>query len=758
MTAPRSTTWLITGVTGFLGKVVLEELLRREGELGLREVVVVIRAKGGRNAAERFKKEVVPAKCFSGLKPDWPSKVTVVDGDLGRPGLSLNAESLAIVGRVTHVVHSAASVNFNLPAGEAAAANITASLNMLDVVRPVPSLQRFIYVSTAYVTPNHGKGLAIPEALVPLPVPASELYARILAGETTDEELLALTGHPNTYTFTKCISEHLIAERVGAIPLSIVRPSIISAARATPFPGWIDSTSGFGAFVILIGLGHLRAVVGDPRARLDLVPVDDVATRVVGAAIEDRAPMQVTHAVAGLKFSPTVDECRRAIEHWFTLHRSERRPSLGYLGRSRFKFQVANWWHHRLPILIGAMRGPRHKRQAEKLASRLAYINEVFPYFTTRSFDYQTSRPLPATHLPGPYVTMVCRGIARHVLRRDDAEWVLAGRKSVLSEFDWRWAVGQPRGNAWVRFGSWCVTKFLRRTTEEVTVDLPSFERARLATPDGAAFVLVPSHRSYLDFVLCSYLAFSRPDLGFPIPHIAATMEFGKIPVLGWLLSAMHAFYLRRGTGKEDPELTRRVCDLIERGHALEFFPEGTRSRTREWLPAKRGLMRALQATGKHCALLPISISYDRLPEERSFHLELTGGPKPEMRLRGLLRWARRAWRGEVSLGRVHIACGAPVMLDAGSDVHQVADAVMAELKGAMAITTFHLDAYLAHHPIAGLDAKGLRKLIESRGGRVLSSALTPDETLTAPIAATMREHFAAYLTTVPAPALETVA
>jgi hypothetical protein len=97
-------------------------------------------------------------------------------------------------------------------------------------------------------------------------------------------------------------------------------------------------------------------------------------------------------------------------------------------------------------------------------------------------------------------------------------------------------------------------------------------------------------------------------------------------------------------------------------------------------------------------------------------------------------------------------------MLDAGSDVHQVADAVMAELKGAMAITTFHLDAYLAHHPIAGLDAKGLRKLIESRGGRVLSSALTPDETLTAPIAATMREHFAAYLTTVPAPALETVA
>jgi hypothetical protein len=127
------------------------------------------------------------------------------------------------------------------------------------------------------------------------------------------------------------------------------------------------------------------------------------------------------------------------------------------------------------------------------------------------------------------------------------------------------------------------------------------------------------------------------------------------------------------------------------------------------------------------------------------------------MRLRGLLKWAGRAWRGKVALGRVHIACGAPVILDPSSDVYQVADAVMAELKGAMAITSFHLEAYLAHHPIPGHDAKSLRKLIESRGGRVLASALTPDETLTAPIALTMREHFAPYLEQVESPVLEAV-
>ena len=85
MIAPGSTTWLLTGVTGFLGKVVLEELFRRAEELQLREVLVVIRAKGGRDASERFRKEVVPAKCFSGLTGDWASRVTVIDGDLAKP-------------------------------------------------------------------------------------------------------------------------------------------------------------------------------------------------------------------------------------------------------------------------------------------------------------------------------------------------------------------------------------------------------------------------------------------------------------------------------------------------------------------------------------------------------------------------------------------------------------------------------------------------------------------------------------------------
>jgi glycerol-3-phosphate O-acyltransferase len=243
-----------------------------------------------------------------------------------------------------------------------------------------------------------------------------------------------------------------------------------------------------------------------------------------------------------------------------------------------------------------------------------------------------------------------------------------------------------------------------------------------------------------------SYLAFARPDLGIPIPHIAATMEFGKIPVLGRVLAAMHAFYLRRGTGREDPDLTRRVHALIRQGKTLEFFIEGQRSRSREFLAPKRGLLRCLQATGTRCTLLPVALTYDRVPEEAAFAAELSGAPKPKMRIGPLVSWVVAVWRGRIDLGRIHIACGEAIHLDEQCDVGEVSWEVIERLRDASAVTTYHLEAYLSHHAEDGMDAAALRAAIEERGGKVLESPLRPPADLHPLIAGTLRQQFAHFL------------
>jgi 1-acyl-sn-glycerol-3-phosphate acyltransferase len=745
MTAPRTPrTFLLTGVTGFLGKVVLEELVRRRDELHVGRVHVVIRRTGSRTAAERFAHEVAASPCFARLPQDWTRLVDVVEADLEHPGLGLNGRSAGLEASVTHVVHAAASVSFDLPIRAAAQANVVAALNVLEFARRCPRLQRMVAVSTAYVTPHDGGSAKVPERLAGLHAPAADLLQAILDGTASERRLLHDSGHPNTYTLTKSIAEHLLLEHRGPVPLTIVRPSIISASLRHPEPGWIDSTAAFGAFVLMLGLGHLRAVVGHADSRLDIVPVDEVAARLLLAATdEDAPPTAIRHATAGSALSPTLLECWDEIEKYFGVNRVHKRPSLTYLGPRRLRFRMADALHHQMPTTMASLRGRDLRRRARSLRARVQALNRAFPYFTSNSFEFHSSQPLGEGFEPRAYVRLVCQGMHRHVLRLDRSQWILAGAKQGWHGGDWSWSFRQPHGNLWVRWAALVVTRVLRRTHDRITVDLPSFEAARKRVPDGSALVVVATHRSYLDFVLVSLLAFARPDLRIPIPHVAATMEFGRIPVLGRVLRSLHAFYLKRGTGREDPELTRRIHRFVGEGRTLEFFIEGTRSRTREFLEPKRGLLRALQATGCPVAILPVALSYDRVPEEATFAKELAGAPKPAMRLSSLLAWLVRVNRRKVALGRAHIACGEPIHLGPDSDVGAVALQVVQGLRGATVTTTFHIDAYLRDHPVPGLDATALQRRIEAAGGRVLESDLAVPEGLDPLVTATFRHHFA---------------
>ena len=257
---PRNAEVLLTGATGFLGKVVLETLLRRRAELGVGRVHLLVRPRGGATPESRLRSRVLTSACFSKLPANWAKHIRVVAGDVCEDGLAVaRTTRVRLTSRVSHVIHCAASVDFDL--GLDAATNVAGGLNTLEFARSCPRIRSLVAVSTAFVHTGRGP---LEERLVRLPTAASDIYASIVSGRTPRHAVLRDTGQANTYTLTKCLAEHLLHERSGGIPVTIVRPSVISASWRHPFPSWIDSNAAFAGFVTAIGSGQLTCVVADP--------------------------------------------------------------------------------------------------------------------------------------------------------------------------------------------------------------------------------------------------------------------------------------------------------------------------------------------------------------------------------------------------------------------------------------------------------------------------------------------------------------
>lgn len=425
-----TSTVLLTGATGFVGKVVLEELLRRREELGIERVLALVRAASPQHAAARCRADVYQSPCFAAHAPGWEELVEPLSGDITRPGLGLEPFARSrVAAEVTHVIHCAASVEFTRPLAEALAVNTHGALHALEVARACAHLESYVGVSTAYVTPHpdpYGRGIhRVEEVLAPLRCDPESLYASLCAGTGDEQRLLAETGHPNTYTFTKCLAEHLTIGRASDLPVTIVRPSIVSACRTHPVPGWIDSAAAFAAFVAMIGAGKLRVLAGDPNTRLDVIPCDVVSQHIVAAAFAPppRGTPRIQHAVAGLASAIPISMCREGIVDWFRNHPAGGRARVEYVGRRGPAMRAAHALRHELPARGAALwldlkSRPQQARAIRKLVERQRILNDDFAYFTHATLDFASSSSNGPALDPTRYLATVCEGVSRHLMRR----------------------------------------------------------------------------------------------------------------------------------------------------------------------------------------------------------------------------------------------------------------------------------------------------------------------------------------------------
>jgi len=371
----------ITGATGFVGTALVERLLRSVPGC---ELVLLVRPGRRTTATERTRKEIFRNDAFDRLRSELAAgdetfddmtarRVTTVAGDVGTDGLGLSPTDRVTLASCDVVIHSAAAVSFDSPLDSAVEINLLGPTRIATLLNELGVAPHLVAVSTCYVAGNR-RGNApeelvsegpfdlgldwrrevaatrrlrsdaeaesrTPERLVEFRraargelgaagAPALAAKTEQLRQRWVSDRLVeagraraASVGWPDAYAFTKALGEQALVESRGAVPVSIVRPSIIESAWAEPRPGWIRGFRMAEPVIISYARGLLKEFPGVPEGTIDVIPVDLVVAAIIAVlAAGPQATPRITHVASGginpLRYRTLVDN----VHDYFTQH------------------------------------------------------------------------------------------------------------------------------------------------------------------------------------------------------------------------------------------------------------------------------------------------------------------------------------------------------------------------------------------------------------------------------------------------------
>lgn len=242
-------------------------------------------------------------------------------------------------------------------------------------------------------------------------------------------------------------------------------------------------------------------------------------------------------------------------------------------------------------------------------------------------------------------------------------------RKQKISEYkaerqgrNFAFEIAANYSYAFVRVASFALTWFWNKIYDGV--ELQHFRKFQQLAPNYE-IIYVPCHRSHIDYLLVSYFIYHN---GLVPPHIAAGVNL-NLPIVGRFIRKGGAFFLRRSFRSQQlysavfHEYLERI---LSNGTSIEYFIEGTRSRTGRLLQPKGGMLSMtvrsyIRTPVRPIMFQPIYVGYERLVEGNSYTEELSGQKKKSESLGDLFKVFSVL---KQRYGKVHVSFAEPIFLD----------------------------------------------------------------------------------------------
>jgi len=392
---------LITGVTGFLGKVLVEKILFSIPHVN--KIYLLIRPLKGSAPRDRLNK-LLTSPIFNRVREkdeELIKKLVPINGDIMEDGLGLSpADEKLLCESVSIVFHCAATVKFDEILRISVEMNVIGTQRLIALCHKMTKLTSVVHASTAYANCDLRE---TQEAIYEPPVQPENII-----GATkwmSDDMLEAITPmllnrRPNTYTFAKALAESQLQEDAQGLPVIVIRPSIIGAVWKEPLPGWTDNFNGATGIFAACGKGLLTNMCGSSTSKADIIPVDVVSNTLIVAAAY-RATMKpdkmpVIHCCSGtlnpLKWERVVNYIQR-FHLKYPLDQCYRVPST-HFHSSRALFLLNFYAKHYIPahILDTLCVLTGRKPTFVKIYGKIWKMIETLHYFTSRGWNFKTEK------------------------------------------------------------------------------------------------------------------------------------------------------------------------------------------------------------------------------------------------------------------------------------------------------------------------------------------------------------------------------
>ncbi len=181
--------------------------------------------------------------------------------------------------------------------------------------------------------------------------------------------------------------------------------------------------------------------------------------------------------------------------------------------------------------------------------------------------------------------------------------------------------------------------------------------------------IYVPCHRSHIDYLLLGYVTYEN---GLHLPHVAAGINL-NMPLVGGILRRGGAFFLRRsfkGNRLYATVFDAYINQVLVKGHSMEYFVEGGRSRTGRLLAPKGGMLvmtvnSYINSPQRPIVFVPVYFGYEKLIEGDSFIGEMGGAQKKKETIGGLISSIKSL---KEQFGKVYVNIAEPIELESVLD------------------------------------------------------------------------------------------